>query len=76
MLKVLTLAPSSCCCIASKRWADAHANVNVKLGGVFPDSDAVQVAITIVSYVFKCMTENEMLMLNPCSHTALALQLN
>lgn len=72
MLRVLTLAPSSCC-IASKRWADVRVNVRVKLGGAFRGGDAAQLVNKTVSCVFGAAMEKVTLMLNPYSHTTLAL---
>lgn len=72
MLKVLTLAPSSCC-IASKRWADVPVNVNVKLGGAFPGGVALQLVNKIVSCAYKSVMEKVRLILNPYSITTLAL---
>lgn len=69
-LMVLTLAPSSSCCIATKRWADVRSNV--KLGSAF-DSDAVQLVNNSVSTVFKSLLGNATLMCNPHNHPLLAL---
>lgn len=69
-LMVLTLAPSSSCCIATKRWADVRSNL--KLGIAF-DSDAAQLVNNSICTVFKLVMAYAVLMFNPCNHSPLAL---